>query len=114
MADSATYSKGEIGIGCFADNSRGRKMAERRRQTMDSSAFLINGDERKIAGGLRERATQRMDLRRIAAITAEENKSAKIVGLADVQFGCRQFIRANTHHQHLTDLEFELVHNQRF
>jgi hypothetical protein len=55
-----------------------------------------------------------MDLRRIAAITAEENKSAKIVVPADVQFGCRQFIRANTHHQHLTDLEFELVHNQRF
>ena len=80
---------------------------------MNSSAFLINGDEWKIAGRFAKRATQRMDLRRIRAIAAEENKSAKIMGLADLQFGRCQLLTGNTHHQHLTDLGVELFHNDR-
>src|SRR3990170_8165344 len=33
--NSATDSKGEIGTACFADRSRGRKMGERRRETVN-------------------------------------------------------------------------------
>ena len=80
---------------------------------MNSSAFFIDGDKRKIAGSCGKRATQRMNLRWFAAIAAEENKSAKIMGPADLQFGPRQLIAANTYHQHLTDLDLQFLHDYR-
>ena len=51
-----------------------------------------------------------MNLHRFATIVAEENKPAKVMGLADLQFGRCELITGNTHHQHLTDIDVEFFH----
>jgi hypothetical protein len=35
------------------------------------------------------------------------------MGPADLQFGPRELITANTHHQHLTDLDLQFFHDYR-
>jgi hypothetical protein len=80
---------------------------------MSSSALLIDGDKRKAVSRFGKGATQRMNLRWFAAIAAEENESAKIMGLGDFQFGPCELIIADTHHQHLTDLDLQFLHDYR-
>ena len=60
---------GETRIVACADGRRSGKLSKRRRQAMDSAAFLIDGDERRLwRRALPKTTTQGQDLARLATI----------------------------------------------
>src|SRR4030095_8525538 len=72
----ACDSVGELRVARFTKTRCGREGSERMGQPMNSSPFLINGDERRQAfAGIPKSPGQRENLRGITAIIAKEDEA---------------------------------------
>src|SRR6266508_5734278 len=86
-----TQLTSHIRVVSFTDGGRSGKMGKRRRQAMDSAAFLVDGDKRRLCRStLPKAATQRQDLPRRATVMAEQDKPAEGALLERQAFFARQ------------------------
>jgi hypothetical protein len=71
---------------------------------MHSTAFLVDGDERRqVRMGFPQGAAQRQDLPRLAAIVAKEDETAKAALFDDPSLIPAQRLTLNADHEHLAD-----------
>src|SRR5919108_1686308 len=104
---------GEIRIVACANGRRSGKLSKRRRQTLDSTAFLVDGDKRRLVRStLPEISTQGEDLARLTEITAEKNKSAERAFFKGQLFFARQRFAPAANQKQLTDFLAERLHRR--
>src|SRR5262245_11400001 len=95
---------GELDVSGFAKTRSRRKVGERFGEPMNSSPFLIDGDERGQAFvGVPKSASQRKNLRRIAAIMAKENKATERIVFDRYTFFTGEFSSPYADQEHLGD-----------
>jgi hypothetical protein len=112
---SMTQLMCRIRIVSFTDGGGSGKMGERRRQAMDSAAFLVDGDKRRLCrSALPKAATQRQDLPRRATVMAEQDKSAEGALFERQSFFARQGFTLAADHKHLTDLLPQRFHRAHY
>ena len=79
-------------------------MGERLGKPMNSSPFLINGDERRQAfAGVPKGSGQRENLRGITAVMAKENEATEGIVFHRHPFFAGQFLSADADQEHLGD-----------
>ena len=104
-------SIGEIAVVARADPGRGGKVGERPGQAMDISALLVDGDKRRLTRcAVPKIAAQRQDLPRLAAISTEKNKAAKIVFGKNQSLVPAEALAPAADHDHLADFFPEQFH----
>jgi hypothetical protein len=104
-----------IRVVSFTDGRRSGKMGKRRRQAMDSTAFLVDGDKRRLCrSAWPKAAAQRQDLPRRATVMAEQDKPAEgVLFERQALCACEGFTLA-ADHKHLTDLLLQRRHRGHY
>jgi hypothetical protein len=88
----------------FTKTRCGGKVGERLGKPMNSSPFLIDGDEgRQAFAGVPKSAGQRENLRGMTTIMAKENKATEGIMFHRHPFFAGQFLSADADQEHLGD-----------